>query len=596
MAKVLLEAQHIAKTYGRQTVLDDVSFRVAEGEKIALIGRNGSGKTTLMNILLENTEADGGEIILHASAHIGVVHQHATLPHDVSVQTYLEQLSHKPSWEVKKMAAAFDMGEKELAQMPADLSGGYQMRVKLLAMFLLEPNLLLLDEPVNYLDVQTLILLERVLQEYKGAFVLIAHDRTFLENTCEITCEIERGELTRFNGTVSTYLDWKHEQMAFQQKTNKRLKREIAHAQTFVDRFRYKASLASRAQNKIKHIARLRSKIRAIHNDLASAKMHIPCPPYTKGIALDVQDMTIGYADHAIVSDIHFDINRGEKIVISGENGHGKSTFLKTIAGIIPPIAGSYKWWKHAEIGYYDQQTTSNFKNSETVLAYLTRMAPKDTSAQQILMMAGNFLFHGDDLDKSTSVLSGGERARLALAGILLGSHTVLILDEPTNHLDVETTEVFARALQAYEGTVFVVSHARTFVHAFAERIFDIRFGRMQEFIGNYEEYIDELEARMEIAQQSIVEEKDDAGIDRALLHSQVRGLQRDQERLQKEIDALEKEKSKILKFFFENPTDYAPEKATRLTEINEHIPALEEEWIAAQEKIDSIRAQLHEN
>lgn len=594
MERPLIQVKGIRKTYGKQVVLDDISFVMREGQKIALIGRNGAGKSTLLKILIGEEERDGGEIELLPWAKLGVVRQHEVLPHDVSVQSFFEQGSGKLAWEVKKLAARFGLTEQYLAKKPTELSGGYQMRVKIVAMLLQDPTLLILDEPVNYLDLQTLLLLEKFLAEYRGSFLLTAHDREFLQNTCTDTFEIERGELTEYSGGVEEYLEWKEEQKEYQRKNNKRLSREIAHHQEFVDRFRFKAALASRAQNKIKHIAKLRNQLTSMHKDLSSARIVIPTPHITSGTAVRVEKASVGYGSLVLASQISFEIKRGEKVVIAGENGKGKTTLLKALAGKHAPLAGTVKWWHHAKIGYYDQKTDATLIPHETVLAYLTRLAPLDTSGERLLMMAGNFLFRNDDLEKPTSVLSGGERARLCLAGILLHEYNVLILDEPTNHLDVETAENLAEALKEYGGTVIVVSHARTFVNALVDRTLELRDGTVREFPGSYEAYVADLENRA--AEEALRDAQEEGGSSsmRAVSHAERKALvkekQRALEKAQKEIEQLDKEKSAILAYFFEYPTDYSPERAQRLREIDGILPGLEELWLQLQGDIDLLR------
>ncbi len=591
MPRPLLEGKGISKSYGKQVVLNDLSFVILEGMKVALIGRNGAGKSTLLNIVTGTEEADGGEVATLPWTRVGIVKQHEILPGDISTEVFLETMSGKPSWEVRKLGAKFGLKEKEYLLPPANLSGGYQMRVKIVAMLLQEPNLLLLDEPVNYLDLSTLILLEEFLADYDGSFIMTAHDREFLQNTCNTTFEIERGELTTYPGKVVEYFAWKEEQKEFQLRTNKRLKREIAHHQDFVDRFRFKASQASRAQSKIKHIAKLRHQISAVAGALGSARIVIPTPQIIPGTAFRAEKLSIGYGENVIATGITFEVKRGEKVVIAGENGKGKSTLLKTLAGKINALEGSVKWWHKADIGYYDQKTDATLIPTETILAYLTRMAPVMTSGERILMMAGNFLFRNDDLEKTTSVLSGGERARLCLAGILLHEHNVLILDEPTNHLDVETAEALALALKEYGGTVIFVSHARTFVNALADRIYEIRGGTLRHYTGTYEEYVDDLRDLMEEAMKlEDTNEKAPAKPKQSREHHLlIKEKRKEQDRLQKQIDALDKEKSAILAYFFENPTDYAPEKSARLTEVTREMGYLEDSWMNLEEAISKI-------
>jgi ATP-binding cassette, subfamily F, member 3 len=596
MAHPLVEGTKIRKAYGLQVVLEDLSFLISEKQKIALIGRNGAGKSTFLKILTGKEQEDGGNVRFYERARIGVVEQHEVLPSDRTVLEHLTAHCEKHEWEIRKQASQFGLKEKEMAMAPALLSGGYQMRVKLVAMLLQDPNLLLLDEPVNYLDLQTLLLLERFLQNYSGGFIVAAHDRTFLQNTCTTTFEIERGKLTAYKGGVQDFLSFKTEQLEYELRSNKKLAREIAHQQKFVDRFRFKASMASRAQSKVKHIAKLRNRISSVDTALATTKIAIPSPHFVPGTAVHVQELSVGYGDLTVVEKIDFEIMRGDKVVIAGENGRGKSTLLKTLAGKIEPLSGRFKWWHKSDIGYFDQHTEKTLKRSETVLQYLTRTAPSTASSERLLMMAGNFLFKNDDLDKPTSVLSGGERARLCLAGVLLHEYNVLLLDEPTNHLDVETTEALAVALKEYEGTVIVISHARTFINTLVDRVFEIRGGTLRKHLGSYENYVDDVAALMEA--ETEVDDTENAfsilsSQMRAELHTRIKEFQRSQERAGKLIKKLEIEKSEIHAYFFEHPTDYAPPKAQRLGVINEELEELEITWLKDQEQIDAFREQL---
>ncbi len=588
MPRPLLEFQNLHKEYGRQVVLNDLSFVVSEGAKIALIGRNGAGKSTLLNILTGNLEADAGKVIMLPWARVGVVAQHEVLPSDLSTEAYLEERSGKQAWEVAKMASRFALGVDELALPPSALSGGYQMRVKIIAMLLGDPNLLLLDEPVNYLDLSTQLLLERFLKTFDGSFVLTSHDREFLQNTCTYTLEVERAELTSYPGGVEEYLAWKEEQSEYLRRTNKKLAREIAHTQEFVDRFRYKASLATQAQSKLKHITKLRQQLQDVAGGLATSRIVINCPPLSNGISVRAEELAIGYGDRAVAQNITFEVMRGQKVVIAGENGRGKSTLLKTLAGKIEALGGSYKWWHRTDIGYYDQQTENMLNPNDTVLNYLTRMAPPEASAERLLMMAGNFLFRNDDLEKPVRVLSGGERARLCLAGLLLHEHNTLMLDEPTNHLDVETVEALADALKRYAGTVIFVSHVRTFVNALAEKIFEVRGGTLREYRGSYEEYVHDLEAVVE-EEIPLATPQSSNKAELAERRLMVKEKKRLIAKLEVLIKTLETEKSAILQYFFDNPTDYAPDKSTRLSAIDDELAEHERQWLATQEEIESL-------
>jgi len=594
----MLEAKNLTKTYGRQVVLDGLSFVISKGAHIGFIGRNGAGKTTLLRLITGDEEKDDGEIKLMPWTKLGVIKQHEVLPDNVSTLQFLTETSERPEWEVSKLASKFGLKAGDLALPPTSLSGGYQMRVKIVRMLLSNPNLLLLDEPMNYLDLPTLLLLETFLRNYPGAFIMISHDREAMQNICTSTWEVANGKLTEFPGNVETYLDYKAEQAEFARRTNKRLRKEISHTQEFVDRFRYKASLASQAQSKLKHITKLRAQMREMGAALPTAAFHIPCPSVTAGPAVRAEDLVIGYPEKTVAKNITLEIPRGAKVAIVGENGHGKTTLLKTLADLIPSLNGKLKWWPHANIGYFSQMSEETLNLDETVLQALTKAAPANAPAERILAAAGAFLFRHDDLEKTCRILSGGEKARVRLAKLILQEHNVLILDEPTNHLDTETVEVLAQALKIYKGTVIIVCHARTFMNAFIDRVFEVRNGTVRHYTGTYEEYVADLTAEAErtdppplhlrrasvdtVAASYGVAKEDGKGQKNTQI---IRQLTRAQQRLEEKIKKLEKEKGEILKFYFENPTDYAPDKAKRLSDLEEEIVQLEKEWLKLEEE-----------
>jgi ATP-binding cassette, subfamily F, member 3 len=579
--QTLLSATDIAKAHGRQVVLDDLSFVVSDRMRVGLIGRNGSGKTTLLRILAGQEEADRGSVRRMPALRLGVLDQHETLPEDRAAIAYLTEKSGRPDWECRKLAARFGLSAASLGQIAAQLSGGYQMRVKIVRMLLADPNLLLLDEPVNYLDLPTMLLFESFLATFTGSFVITSHDREILENLCTTTWEVERGKLTVFPGDVETYLDWKEEQAEYARRTNKRLRREIAHVQEFVDRFKFKASLASRAQSKMKHIAKLRTKLKSLDRELPTAAFRITCPPFPNGHAVRTDGLAIGYDGKPVASGITLEIPRGAKAAIVGENGRGKSTLLRTFAGKLPAISGKLQWWHRADIGYYSQLAPETLSPGMTVLQALTLAAPPDASGERILAAAGTFLFREDDLEKTCGVLSGGEQARVRLARLVLGEHNVLLLDEPTNHLDAETVDVLAQAIKDYPGTVIAVSHARTFMNGFADRIFEVRDGGVRQWNGTYEEYVADL-ATQAVATSDLAAEPGDTpeATERRERSARAKETRRRRKAIEDRLAVLDKERSGILAFFFENPMDYAPDKATRLTEIDDEVAVLEKEWM----------------
>jgi len=586
--RTLLELSAIRKSFGRAVILDGVSLTVAEGQKIALVGRNGAGKSTLLKILLGQEEADTGEVRRFPTLRLGAVAQHETMPEGASGMDYLTRKSGRASWACAKMAAQFGVRRSHLEMPAASLSGGFQMRLKLVAMLLEDPNLLILDEPVNYLDLPTLLLLERFLKTYKGAFIVTSHDREFLDAVADRTAEIERGRLVSQSGTPSAYLARKAEARAFTLKTNKKISREREHVQAFVDRFRYKASKAKQVQSKLKKISKMIDI--DIESLLPTASIRIPMPHVPPGTAVRAEELAAGYDGRAVLTAVSFDLLRGDHVAILGGNGMGKTTLLKTLAGAMPPVDGKCKWWHKADIGYYAQHVEQSLKPEDTVMKHLTRSASPETPTEDLLKMAGDFLFKDDDLEKLTGVLSGGERARLCLAGLLLARHNVLLLDEPTNHLDAETSESLAAALSEWPGTVIFVSHSQSFIHRVGRRIFEVRDGRARQYPGTYHDYLTDLAASVEedvtLAEEDAPETStgdEDAKRETRLAAKERR---RRQQKIEEKIKLLDVERGEILKFYFENPTDYAPDKRTRLTELDEQLAALEKEWFRLQEEL----------
>lgn len=590
LMRPLLEIHNLTKTFAGRVIFDKAGVVISDEQKTGVIGRNGAGKSTLFKMILGQEDIDDGAIRHMPGLRIGYVEQHAEFPPNETVIDFLLRASGKEEWECAKMAGQFQL-KRELLTTPAtNLSGGYRMRVKLAAMLLADPNLLLLDEPTNYLDLSTLLLLERLLKNYRGSMLVISHDREFLERTCSSTLEVNDGALTYFPGDVEAFLAYKQEQLAYQEKANKKILAQKAHLQEFVDRFRYKASKATQAQSRLKAIARLHTI--DIKGKAATARITLPKVESKQGSVLRVEKLAIGYSERAIASEILFDITRGEHVVILGNNGQGKTTLLKTLAGELKPISGKIAWWHNTDIGYYAQHVEAALNPNDRVDSYLRRQAPPGSKEEDVLRMAGNFLFRRDDLEKTVSMLSGGEKARLCLAGILLHQHNVLMLDEPTNHLDFETSEALAMALADYGGTILFVSHSRTFVNTVATKILEVRDGTVRQYPKTYEEYVASLEDVLDADVGGDAKNVKAPGADeeaRQRYRMQIKELNRQANTLEKRVAALDKRKSELLQYFFDNPTDYAPDKNRELQEVTEHMQNEEAQWMRVLESLENI-------
>ncbi|NIA02089.1 MAG: ATP-binding cassette domain-containing protein [Nitrospirae bacterium] len=584
----LLKITNLTKSYGIQTILDDAELVVNDNQKIGVIGRNGAGKSTLFKIIVKSEDYDEGNIDLPASTRIGYLTQHSNFTDEESVIDYLMRSSGKEDWECGKVAGSFQIKNEMLDAKVVSLAGGYQMRVKLIATLLKEPNLLLLDEPTNYLDLSTQILLEHFLVNFRGSVLLISHDREFIKRTCNETLEIEHGKMFLFPRAIDEYLVYKEEQIEQVGRQNLRTEQKKKHLRKFVDRFGSKASKASQAQSKLKQIAKL--KIIDVAHPLNTTTITIPRVEDKDGIALKLDDLEIGYSDKSVAAGVDLDIERGQKIAVLGDNGQGKTTLLKTLAGELEKLSGNLKWGHNIQIAYYAQHIPASLNVDETVKAYLMRVSPAGVTEQDVFKMAGNFLFKDEALKKRIPVLSGGEKARLCLAKILLQKNNVILLDEPSNHLDFETVEALAIALRDSNVTVIFVSHNRTFVEIVANGIIEVKDQKVTRYHHNYEEYVYHLQKEIE-EDLGISEgpKLDMAKEERRELRKKIKKAKNRLKILEKNIAKLEEEKKSLLEWFEENSGEYSKEKTSRLAEIEKTIADHEKEWMELEEELDVL-------
>jgi len=587
--ETILQINGLTKTYGTQVIFKNANLTVNDRQKIGVIGRNGAGKSTLFKIIVGDEDFDDGKVNVYDLTRIGYLTQHSEYSDDETVMGFLIRTSGKEDFECGKVAGKFQIKNKLLNAKVVSLAGGYQMRVKLIAMLLKEPNLLLLDEPTNYLDLSTQILLEKFLENYKGSFLLISHDREFIRRTCNETLEIEHGEMILYPRPIDEYLKYKEEQISLIGRKNLKIERQKKHLQKFVDRFGAKASKASAAQSKLKQINKLKT-IETAH-PLSTTKIRIAKVKEKKGVALTLTDLEIGYRDKSIAQNINLEIERGQKIAVLGDNGQGKTTLLKTLAGELDVLAGTYRWGHNIKIAYYAQHIPANLNFDETVKDYLIRVSPSDVTEQEIFEMAGNFLFRNEALKKRITVLSGGEKARLCLAQLLLEKNHVILLDEPTNHLDFETVEALAAALRDTNVTVIFVSHNRTFVEIVASGIIDVKNGRIKRYLHNYEEYVHHLERNID----------EDLGItygpktslekeERKVSRIKLKEAKKELRRIEKELDKIAKEKVQLIEWFEENFNKFSQEKNERLVFLNAQHDRLEEKWMELGAEIDVVK------
>ncbi|MFH0928335.1 MAG: ABC-F family ATP-binding cassette domain-containing protein [bacterium] len=592
----LLQADNIIKKYGFQEVLSGASFSIAERQKVGVIGRNGAGKSTLLKILVGEEQADDGAVSRHAELRLGYLKQNEELDLTKTALQYLIETSAKPVWHCAKIASRFGLTPELLNQKLGELSSGFRMRVKLTAMLTLEPNLILLDEPTNFLDLTTQLLMEDFLRDFSGAFLMVSHDRQLLKNTCEQTLEVEKGRCRLYPGNIEQYLAWKEEQVEVVKNINRKVEAEQKHLQAFVDRFKYKASKASQAQSKMKQIARL--KTIEIEHPMKSMRIRIPVDKMKKGIAVRLDELVVGYPGKIVAGPTTFDIDRGKHMAILGDNGQGKTTFMRTLSGDLKACSGEYSWGAGLRLAYYGQATLEAMSPSDSVRIYLRRQAGAGILEEEILRMAGNFLFKDDDLDKPVKVLSGGERARLCLAGMLLSKASVFLLDEPTNHLDFESVEALGNALSEYPGTILFVSHNRTFVNLVATQIVIVESGQVVKYSGTYEEYVEDLalklvrelpkrrEERVVIKISEEPEPEDAAVKLRVQIETESKKIKANEKARAK----LELERDAILTEMAMAPANFSKTLNIRLHEVKDRISVMEDEWLDLMRNLDWLK------
>ena len=583
---VLMQIKQAYKSYGEQTLLDGAEATVSDDVKVGFIGRNGAGKSTLLRLLLGEEELDSGEITRHPNLQIGYLRQHDPFLPGESAHDFLIRDSGQPEWKCGEVAGEFELKGEYLDGPVSRLSGGWQTRVKLAALLLHEPNLLLLDEPTNFLDLRTQILLEHFLRHFKQACLIVSHDRAFLNATCSHTLDLSRGKLTMYPGKIDAYLVYQQGQHEHLVRSNAAIMAKRKDLEVFIAKNKARASTATQARSKTKQLERL--ELSDIAVDEPTACIRAPQIEPRGGAAFRCRDLAIGYPERQVATGITLEIDHGQRAAIVGDNGQGKTTFLRTVVDSLQPLAGETRWGHGCQIGTYAQHVYTSLPENQTVLEYLETNAAKLTKPQTILDIAGAMLFRGAAVQKPISVLSGGERARVCLAGLLLSNYNVLVLDEPGNHLDVDTVEALAQALTDYKGTVIFTTHDRHFMKRVATCVIEVRDGHVTNYGGGYDAYLYAVNKEIDDGEREAMAAKMSkappakASAPSHLVAKAAHAPRRDDRAVRKEIATVEKTIARL--------DDQKKQSNRQLMETADATEALR-----LHNEVESLNTQLHE-
>ncbi|MER1265370.1 ABC-F family ATP-binding cassette domain-containing protein [Bacillus sp. C2(2022)] len=538
---MILQVNQLSKSFGADTILTNIKLEVRSRDRIAVVGRNGAGKSTLLKIIAGKLSYEKGDIIKPKDLTMGYLDQHSgldsklTLKEELlSVFDFLKKMEKEMRAIEEKMAQAgpdkleslmktYDRLQQEFKDKGGyqyeaevrsvmhglgfagfddsvrvqDLSGGQKTRLALGKMLLTKPDLLILDEPTNHLDIDTLTWLEQYLQSYSGAILIVSHDRYFLDKVVTQVYEITRSQSKKYIGNYSSYLQLKAEQLERETKLYEKQQDEIAKLQDFVDRNLARASTTKRAQSRRKQLERMEIMDKPL-GDEKSASFRFEITRQSGNDVLRVEDLTVSYQDQPpLLRSLDFRITRGESVALVGPNGIGKSTLLKALIQKLQPVSGTIATGSHVSIGYYDQEQ-AELTSSKRVLDELWDDYP-EMNEKDIRTCLGNFLFSGEDVLKPVHALSGGEKARLALAKLMWQKANFLILDEPTNHLDLDSKEVLENALIDYPGTILFVSHDRYFINRIATKVLELSRDKAEEYLGDYDYYTEKKAQQLEL-------------------------------------------------------------------------------------------------
>lgn len=532
----MISINGLTVAYGGFTLLNDINFHISENDRIGLVGKNGAGKSTILKLICGLQHPTSGRIAVPPGIKIGylpqimehhkgksVIDETMTAFSDLlslesELEKVTEELASREDYEseeyqrliirMNEINDALAYGKEESPEVLAEktllglgfrydelgrptetFSQGWNMRIELAKILLSKPDVLLLDEPTNHLDIESIEWFESYLKEYRGSLVLISHDRKFLDNVTNRTVEIMLGRIHDYKVPYSKYLELRKERIAQQQAAYENQQRMIAKTEEFIERFRYKPTKSNQVQSRIKQLDKL-ERIEVDVEDKSALTVKFPPAPRSGDVAFKATDLTVGYGEKVVFSHAELEIRRGEKVALVGRNGEGKTTLMRVLTGELEPMSGEARIGHNVSIGYYAQNQEDILDKNDTVFDTLDKIAVGDVRMKLRDILAA-FLFKGEDIDKKVAVLSGGERARLAMAKLMLKPYNLLALDEPTNHMDIRSKDILKQALKSYDGTLLIVSHDRDFLDGLVDKLYEFRDGKVKEHLGTVAEFLE---------------------------------------------------------------------------------------------------------
>ena len=644
----MISINNLTVAYGGFTLLNDINFHISENDKIGLVGKNGAGKSTILKIICGLQHPTSGKVAVPPGIKIGYLpqimeHHKGKSVIDETMTAFADVLSLEKEYDriTQELAGREDYDSKEyqdliirmndindrlsytqtespqvlaektllglgfkyeeLTRATETFSQGWNMRIELAKILLSKPDILLLDEPTNHLDIESIEWFESYLKEYKGALVLISHDRKFLDNVTNRTVEIMLGRIHDYKVPYSKYLELRKERIAQQQAAYENQQKMIAKSEEFIEKFRYKPTKSNQVQSRIKQLEKL-ERIEVDVEDKSALCVKFPPAPRSGDVVFKATDLTVGYGEKVVFSHALIEVRRGEKVAFVGRNGEGKTTLMRVIMGELQPMSGEAKLGYNVNIGYYAQNQEDILDKKDTVYETLDKIAVGDIRTKLRDILAA-FLFKGEDIDKKVAVLSGGERARLAMAKLMLNPYNLLALDEPTNHMDIRSKDILKQALKAYDGTLIVVSHDRDFLDGLVDKLYEFRDGKVKEHLGTVAEFLErrkienlnELERHFKPAQAKTEAEQEKKTVSQQEYQAK-KFVSKEERRIRNRISFLEKSIAEVeakmkeieTRLASPGPQDDIMDLTREYLEDKRKLDSMTEEWVAAGESLDN--------